>query len=176
MVSLGRVVPLLLPHEGSVMPLIRRNRSRSAPPLRAAVERFMTEELERRVMLSGSTTSTAPATLFASDPTADPIGPVQATLWLTPSSSEPIPTDGEVTPSVVNGVVYSDTGGGSSGYGAFAAASGLLGMEDYDSINNANITLTGFKFVGGGAAPGTYAFEFYNTSDVLVTSFNGNLP
>lgn len=76
----------------------------------------------------------------------------------------------------VNGVVFSHLLEG-SGYGAFAASSGFLGQEDYDSINDANINLTGITFAGSLDVAGDIRFDFYDASNsVLQASVTATLP
>ncbi len=75
----------------------------------------------------------------------------------------------------VAGAVYENLGAG-TGYGAFGAASGALGYDDYDSINDADITLTEFEFVGGVQEAGGILFvDFYDASQNYVDGFGMQL-
>ncbi len=67
-------------------------------------------------------------------------------------------------------VVYSNIPGP---YSAFAARTGALGFDDYDSTWDAPFTLKGFRFVGGVTAPGgTLNFSFFDSASVFVGGFN----
>lgn len=62
-------------------------------------------------------------------------------------------------------------------YGAFGAAPGLLGFDDYASTVGAEAFLLGeFTFVGGLANPGRMRVEFLTADNVLVNDFTVNLP
>ena len=66
--------------------------------------------------------------------------------------------------------------GAGTGYGAFGAASGAIGYDDYDSINDADITLTEFKFVGGVEEAGGILFvDFFDASQNYVDGFGMQL-
>lgn len=62
-------------------------------------------------------------------------------------------------------------------YGAFAAAPGNLGFDDYDSIVEADTFLLGtFSFVGGITTAGTVRVEFLDSNAAVVNQFTVNLP
>lgn len=77
----------------------------------------------------------------------------------------------------VFGTAYSNMGAG-AGFQAFAAATGPIGFDDYDSIGAAATTIdvSTYRFVGGvAAAGGILFFEFYDTSSAFVDSFGVQL-
>jgi hypothetical protein len=62
-------------------------------------------------------------------------------------------------------------------YAGFAAAAGLLGFDDYDSIVADPTFLLGeFTFVGGVATAGTIRVEFLDSQNVVANQFTVNLP
>ncbi|MFI4854083.1 MAG: hypothetical protein ACIAQF_03760 [Phycisphaerales bacterium JB065] len=58
-------------------------------------------------------------------------------------------------------------------YNAFDAATGNVGLDDYDSVAEGDILLTSFRFVGGIAEEGggTMSFQFFNADEEFVDSF-----
>lgn len=73
-----------------------------------------------------------------------------------------------------NSVVFSAI---PSPYAAFAAATGVLGFEDYTSTLGAGTGyLQSMRFVGGLTTAGTMRMEFYDTTATLINSFTVNLP
>ncbi len=76
----------------------------------------------------------------------------------------------EQTP-VAAGVVYSNMGSGSTGYVGTSVTNGVVGVDDYQSTNNANITLSSFKFVGGVNSAGqSLRFDFQDAGGSTVNS------
>ena len=70
--------------------------------------------------------------------------------------------------SAVDGVVYSHLDPGTE-YVAYPNGTGVLGYDDYDSINNDTINLVEMQFIGGVTnAGGIIAFEFYDTDGTYV--------
>jgi len=87
---------------------------------------------------------------------------------------EPISDDLMPTTRASNSVVFNSIPGP---YQGFAAATGVLGFEDYNStLAGGNAFLQSFRFVGGVTAAGAVRVEFYDTSATLVNQFNVNLP
>ena len=74
--------------------------------------------------------------------------------------------------SGILGTAYSSMGAG-TGFQAFAAATGAIGFDDYDSIaTGGTIDLQSFRFVGGVAqAGGTMFFDFFDSASNFVDSF-----
>jgi len=77
----------------------------------------------------------------------------------------------------VFGTAYSNMAN-SAGYSAFAAATGAIGFDDYDSIGGVGTTIdvSTFRFVGGvQQAGGIMFFDFYDASSNFVDSFGVSL-
>jgi hypothetical protein len=79
-----------------------------------------------------------------------------------------------------NSVVFSAI---PSPYAAFAAATGNIGFDDYDStLAGGSAFLQSMKFVGGfstlpvGSTTGAMRVEFYDTTAAFINSFTVNLP
>ena len=76
--------------------------------------------------------------------------------------------------SGVPGTVYSQM---DYGAGYVSATAGLVGFEDYDSINEQDIALDTFRFVGGVAAIGEVMwFDFFDSGYNYVDSFGAIFP
>lgn len=76
---------------------------------------------------------------------------------------------------IVNGVVYSAMTLTSPI--TDSVTGGVIGYDDYDSINNAPITLTSMRFRGGvNVVNGTLFFDFYDSSLAYQTGFSVSLP
>jgi hypothetical protein len=91
------------------------------------------------------------------------------------------PITGEVLPQTraSNSVVFSamTPNAGVTTYSAFAAATGAIGNDDYNStLAGGNAFLQSMRFIGGLTAAGTMRIEFYDSSAGFVNSFNVNLP
>jgi hypothetical protein len=68
------------------------------------------------------------------------------------------------------GTAYSNMDAGPNGYVAYPSAEGVLGVDDYDSVFNCDITLTQFKFVGGVTNAGEillFGFYDFDTQDFV---------
>jgi uncharacterized protein (TIGR03382 family) len=79
--------------------------------------------------------------------------------------------------ALVAGPVYSNMNSGPNGYVAFPAATGVLGFDDYDSINDAPIVMDSFQFVGGVSTVGGIMFvDFFDAGGVFVDGFGVALP
>ncbi len=74
----------------------------------------------------------------------------------------------------VFGTAYSNMNASAAGgFSAFAAATGAVGFDDYDSIGTSGtIDVSTFRFVGGvQQAGGIMFFDFYDTNSAFVDSF-----
>lgn len=112
------------------------------------------------------------AVLFAFAAVGLAVGTASAATEARLVSYEPI--SGELAPTTraSNSIVFSAIPGP---YQAFAAATGVLGFDDYDStLAGGNAFLQSLRFVGGLTAAGTIRAEFYDTAANLVSS--ANLP
>ncbi|MCA9076122.1 MAG: hypothetical protein KDA93_13925, partial [Planctomycetaceae bacterium] len=132
----------------------------------------MVELLEDRTLLSASSLVSAElagAQAFLVAVNGERIDPIAQA-----PSIDHLATNGvvESNPSAnaIDGVVFSNYE--LSGLFVGAYTTGVIGKEDYDSINDADINLSQFKFVGGVQdANDELEFRFLNTSDVQVASF-----
>ena len=89
-------------------------------------------------------------------------------------SAEPLEAGSAVPSTAVPGTVYSQM---DYGVGYVSATAGLVGFEDYDSINEQDIALDTFRFVGGVAAIGEVMwFDFFDSGYNYVDSFGAIFP
>ena len=117
------------------------------------------------------TAGLAVASSAAADLTAGPrtnlLNPDYITITATPIGAPDI--------AGIFGTAYSNMGpNATGGYSAFAAATGAVGFDDYDSIGSANTTIdvSTFRFVGGvQQAGGIMFFDFFDTNSAFVDSF-----
>ena len=114
----------------------------------------------------------AVASSAAADLTAGPrtnlLNPDYITITATPIGAPDI--------AGVFGTAYSNMNGNAAtgGFSAFAAATGPIGFDDYNSIGTANTTIdvSTFRFVGGvQQAGGIMFFDFFDTNSAFVDSF-----
>lgn len=88
---------------------------------------------------------------------------------------EPLTASDQAQTRASNSVVFSAIPGP---YQAFAAGTGALGFDDYDStLAGGQAYLQSFRFVGGvTVAGGTIQVQFFDTGANLINSFNVTLP
>jgi hypothetical protein len=89
-------------------------------------------------------------------------------------SAEPLEAGSAVPSTAVPGTVYSQM---DYGYAYATNTAGLVGFEDYDSINDEDIALATFRFVGGVAAMDEVMwFDFFDSGYNYVDSFGVMFP
>ncbi|MEA2734389.1 MAG: hypothetical protein QOE14_840, partial [Humisphaera sp.] len=144
----------------------RRRPARSDCALRCACE-----SLERRCLLAFSIYDGHAAVGYG----PQPAGTAQPEIIV---SAEPSAVDSP-TPSVTTGVVYANMGTGSGLTATTVTGSGSgteIGFDDYNTINDANLNMTSFRFIGGvSAVGGQLFFDFHNASNVFVVRLSATL-
>ena len=83
------------------------------------------------------------------------------------------------SPSVVDGVVYSNLGGSATAVTVTGAAgTGTeIGFDDYNTINDADVNLSSFQFIGGVSIPNRQLFfDFHDANNVRIIRLIASVP
>ena len=120
------------------------------------------------ICIAGLALASSASADLISGPQTNLLSPDQYSIRATPIGAPDI--------AGVFGTAYSNMAA-AAGYQAFAAATGAIGFDDYDSIAaGGSIDIATFRFVGGvQQVGGTMFFDFFDTNSNFVDSFGVSL-